>query len=377
MAQELGMEELEELEKNLNQIINECSSTNDALITLPEVFGKEYQEEFLNLWLAYLLNPRINGFGVEPLNALLSCVNDSRIDEADDVTVTLEHTFTDNGRRIDLLIETQKLIIGIENKIYSGEQENQTRDYWNSMQMCKKTEQTVCGIYLKPDWNNSKPCEDFSVVTYTQLLNALRSISYDHSRNHRKNFFFYEFILYTEEKLMAANETGFPQIGKDALFYLKNRKELEEVKSSHDTYVNKLGNWLESQIKEKAPELIVDSPKSKYWQFRESDAWKELNFHYELYWEKTGKKSIAELTMDDENVFLCMHLESANDKVKRQFHEARKKSNNQKEIKVEFSDEKKALESINKIIAELRSEDFQKQAKIAQECVKLLEKQPE
>lgn len=366
--------------KCIQNIIDKLADSNrlpekEELITLPGVFGKEYNEGFITSWLAYLLNPRVNGFGMAPLNALLKYAGAPAIDEEEDISIAQEYTFKDSGRRIDLLILTKDLVIGIENKIQSGEQEYQTIDYWRSLNSLCKTkddEQKIAyGIYLKPNWNTSIPCDDFITITYKDLLSALKAIEYDHSRDHRKNFYFYEFILYAEEILMTNSVAGFPIMKDNARIYMQGREIIEAAKSSLDNYIKELGSWLENQMKELAPHLIVDSPKPTYWQIRENDAWKNLNFHYELFWEGTRKKSIAELTQDDQNVLLCMHLEGANQEVKNRFRKARDKRLNEINIHVDFNSEEKALDSINKIIRELQSDNFKEQARIADECIRL------
>ncbi len=41
-------------------------------ITIPEIFGRSDDENFISDYVAYILDPYRNGIGIEPLQALLS-----------------------------------------------------------------------------------------------------------------------------------------------------------------------------------------------------------------------------------------------------------------------------------------------------------------
>ncbi|GEM_PF-497555 len=64
------------------------------------------------------------------------------------IKVIREYTIK-NDRRIDFLIETEKYVIGIEMKIYAGDQDDQLSDYWAALKrMCKNSEQKPILYYL-------------------------------------------------------------------------------------------------------------------------------------------------------------------------------------------------------------------------------------
>lgn len=332
----------------------------DPLITLPEVFDKESQEGFLTSWLSYLLNPKTNGFGVEPLKALLRCIDIERAFDEDEVVIEREFTFSEYGKRIDILITTSDLIIGIENKLYSGESGEQTEFYWRGMSnLAKSNKQSLLGIYLKPEANMSTPkCKNFKTVTYTKLCNELRSIEHDHCRNHRKNFFFYEFLLYVEDKLMLKSETGFPEITEDVKLYHENQMLLEKLEQNYENYNKEVGNWLRNRIEETSKsKFYAKSPTKFYWQIIESADWDEDSFHFELLWDKTGKKSISALTEED-NVWLCVHLEKRGSKLKKLFNTRGNKPPYKRKITVDFSNEEKSKQSIDKIVEMLKTDEF-------------------
>ncbi len=345
----------------------------DPTITLPEIFGQQDQENFVTYWLAYLLDPQVNGFGVEPLNALLRCVNKIQASDKEGIEIEREYIFKSSGKRIDLLITTPDLVIGIENKLYSGESGEQTKFYWDGMQKLLDSDQHKgkfpVGIYLKPEANQTEPiCEGFQLITYSDLCNELRSIEYDHCRNHRKNFFFYEFLLYVEEKLMQNNETGFPNITEGIKLYYDNREMLNQVKRDYDEFIGKIKGWLSDYIRDNYCKFKSGNLSYKFWQIVENDAWRTLDFHYELFWDKSDKNCILELTRND-SVRLCVHLESASAETKGKFGASRNTILREERIEVDFTSEEKAKESIDKIVNRLESLDFQKYAIIANRCI--------
>lgn len=343
-----------------------------SILTLPEIFGKQDQEVFATYWLAYLLNPQINGFGVGPLNALLRCIDANQVSEEDEIIIEREYTFENNGRRIDLLITTQEYLIGIENKLFSGEGDNQTESYWDGMTKIRDSRfrgKIVIGIYLKPEANICGPkCTQFKAVDYTAFAGALRSIEHDQRRDHRKNFYFYEFILYVEEKLMSRSASGFPGMSIDAKLYSENRKTLDQAKKSYDKFIKDLGDWLSERVKSLDDRFNAETPKDDYWQIFENDAWKKLNFHYELLWTKSGKRGIQNLTINDD-VFLCIHLESANNTRKEAFLQEDKSLPYSKKIDVDFSNEAKSLKSVERIVDALKLPEFQDYAAIANKLI--------
>lgn len=356
----------------LEDIINELrkyynSSTRQPVFTLPEIFSKQDRETFISAWLAYLLNSQNNGFGNAPLNALLGLMGEYSVDENEQVIVETEHTFTNNGRRIDILITTSSYLIGIENKLYSYEQFDQTNDYWKSMKsICKDKKELLC-IYLKPDANNSYPQNpNFKVITYAQLCEAFRSIPYDHCRDSRKNFFFYEFILYVEEKLMSRSNTGFPEMKEDVRWFHENSSILKKAQLNFNKFVSDLGVWLKNRIEELAPQFKSDLPKSSFWQIRDHEEWVKLNFHFELMWDNT--KCISEIIQQD-TVWLCIHLESARPEVKQFFGSPMGSSLHKERIEVDFSDEAHADESVMKIIKRLCDNPYREYAIKANECL--------
>lgn len=378
--------QLEEVISRLNQLYSE--GVKDTVITLPGVFGKQRNETFITAWLAYLLNPDVNGIGVTTLNALLRCYEKQSgretegllITDAEQIVVETEYTFAESGRRIDLLITTESYVIGIENKIDAGEHGDQTCDYWQGFktlcgfdrgsksQKLIKTKKAIA-IYLTPEANTCKPtCHNFVKITYTDWLHQLQEIPPDPTRSQRKDFIFTEFLLYVEEELMSKSKTGFPEMKEDVHLYHKNRVFLEKAKKDYDDYYKKLSTWLGEQLNAIDGGFHAGLIQSEYWQMWENPDWKDIVFHFELNWRKTQKR-LLEITEDDE-VWLYAHIESKDKSITDCFSNYRGKNELvEKKVKVNFSDETKARESLVTITKLLRTSDYRDAAEEANKCL--------
>jgi hypothetical protein len=92
------------------------------------------KETTLSYVIADLLDPRgTHGQGVLFLNALLRAIKQPEVHVRDAIRVQREF-MTKNTRRIDILIETPTSLIGIENKPFARQGENQLIDYHKDLE---------------------------------------------------------------------------------------------------------------------------------------------------------------------------------------------------------------------------------------------------
>lgn len=90
-------------------------------------------ENTLSRLVADLLDPQgTHGQGTVFLNAFLTSLRLPRVGPNDPVRVRREAP-TAEGRRIDLVIETPRLLLGIENKPWAGQRPTQLRDYLDAL----------------------------------------------------------------------------------------------------------------------------------------------------------------------------------------------------------------------------------------------------
>lgn len=167
---------------------------------------------------------------------------------------------------------------------------------------------------------------------------------------------------------MSQSAYGFPGMSNDAKLYSDNREIVEQAKKSYDRFIKDLGDWLSERVKSLDSRFNAETPKDVFWQIFENDAWKKLNFHYELYWEKSGKRGIQNLTSSDK-VFLSIHLEGASNKSKEMFGQGKGTTLYEEQISVDFSNEASSVSTVKKIVEILQSSKFQAYAAKANKLI--------
>jgi PD-(D/E)XK nuclease superfamily len=154
------------------------------------------RETALSRVLAELLDPRgSHGQGVLFLNALLQLIGCEAIQPLDrNVRVQTEAPVPIEGnpvpRRIDILVETPTLLLGIENKKWTGESSNQLRDYGCHLKKTARENQTCKLIFI----SNDEPSEGVAAIQFPY-----------HRKNHEKTV---EHWLQSVRKDIQAKRVG-------------------------------------------------------------------------------------------------------------------------------------------------------------------------
>ena len=322
---------------------------NDSSWTLPEIFSRQWHENFISSWLAYLFNPSRNGLGTFPLEKLFEAYDGGEhlknlleaYDEGKhaledfDIEVEREESFSKGKakkRRIDILIYVKKSdkliqIIGIENKLRTGEGYKQTEEYFDSLKQIAEeafNKKPVC-IYLHPEQNppGISKHEGFEAITYRTLVEKLKTIPTEIKRDARKSFYLEEFIMYAEEFLMV-NAISNNEIVE---IYRKHKKTLENAKEAYDSYARRfdegfLRDVIERAFPSDADEYSFNFGPNKcpwWWQIFKPEwhKWGIYVFHYEIW--KEGNGFLYELRGQEVN--LCVQLEPKNTVAKKWFKE--------------------------------------------------------
>lgn len=291
--------------KDVCKELQECKQEMQPK-SIPEIFGIQYKEVYITQWLGYLLDPNKNGLEslcLMPLNALLSAgdyseiPNDTNIKQ---IKVYTEYVF-ENNRRIDIYIETPQCLIGIENKIWSCEQENQTHDYAKSLNEIAKGLKEVRCIYLYPELNEKAAQDDrFHSVTYRQLHDKLKNIDLDYTKD-RNHWILNEFIKYVEENLMEA----YPEFTKSARIYYENLPTILSAQEEFDKFADNVEAWLLNNLP--APFISYNRKiNGGWWAIVKDKKWNDLFFHYEIIWQKEKTIAVAE------ELKIVIHLETKN-----------------------------------------------------------------
>ncbi len=215
-------------------------------LTIPAIFNRSYDENFISDYLAYILDPEINGIGVAPLNALLNLVDEDSIASDSAVKIDREFTFKDGGR-IDFLIHLdEEKIIGIENKITAFEGVNQTASYDKSI-ASEFPNTTPCLIFLTPqDTQATSP--HFKTLKYTNLFKALRELPFSSLADIHKNVLWEDFLAHLEEYIIMGNKTL--DLNEKTRLYLKHQNMLDELTRSLEEDAKNRQNYALARIKE-------------------------------------------------------------------------------------------------------------------------------
>ncbi len=162
--------------KALLDAFNELPPTPQRDPTTLELSGYPHLENVYSNILAFFLDPeRGHGFGPLFLESLLSVAGYEAIQDGEEVEVNREE-ITGTRKRIDLVISTDTLIVGIENKIYHP-LHNDLEDYRQHLTKKAKAngnERRVCKILLGLNFpNNDQELSGFKPVTYESYFGEI------------------------------------------------------------------------------------------------------------------------------------------------------------------------------------------------------------
>jgi hypothetical protein len=259
--------------------------------TIPGIFNKTYDENFLSDYLAYILNPFENGIGMAPLNKLLELSKTGEITPLEeslspkDISLEREYTFRDQ-KRIDLLINVKdEFIITIENKILSIEGNEQTKNYTNALNIEFPEHSHIC-FFLSPSFN-SKPLSDgFLPLSYMELYEMLKPLVKHPFRSDRKRILFMEFVLHVKEYIMTSSSLDLSEKSK---LYLKHKDVIDDLLTSFRNNTKDHFNYISEIIKNVFPEdkseWIFDFNPDRTYQKVFKSNWpnnRELNIHFEF-----------------------------------------------------------------------------------------------
>jgi len=200
------------------------------IITIPAVFNRTYDENFISDYLAYILHPVKSGLGYSPIKSLLHIAQITipiSALEGTSFEIIREYQLSENSR-IDILLILRKLkiVIAIENKIYSNEGYNQTIRYSENISQIFH-EYTRVLFFLTPSGVTPKS-SDFQRLSYSDLLTAFRTIV-PAQLSERDRFFFSDFLLHVENYIMKSADLRLSEKSK---LYLENFDMIKDIQSS-------------------------------------------------------------------------------------------------------------------------------------------------
>lgn len=309
----MGIQELFEALKTLSP-----SETIKPVHTMPYIFGKERKENFMSDWLAFVLNPQLNGIGTEPIKIFLDKfaekarkknipipfdridVDDLYFDIGDDAEYSKcrEVSLGDDGR-IDFLIDVYKseadvdedknnvlFRIAIENKIYSYEGYEQTGRYYNAIKsICPECD----NVYILLTLEETEPqCGNFINITYNDFIPELKRIPLNFVDDLRKAFLVNEFIVHMEKIMDSKKETLM--FDNDDKLVIANIEQLKEVMDRYENVLYKFYSSLETMefLADDGWNCYQQKKNKTFLQFYKTE-WEDYRIHYEIFSKNNGK----------------------------------------------------------------------------------------
>lgn len=175
--------------ENIYSILNkykEKENKSGNNISILKISGKDHDEVVICRLIAFLLNPKENhNQDVKFLNLFLDEIGET-IQQNENFDVITEFP-TDQGRRIDIVLKSNKRFIPIEVKIYASDQKEQCVHYYNYSHSNYNAEKV---FYLTPyehtpdesSKGDLKPGETLKLITFKeQILNWLENCEKDNS----------------------------------------------------------------------------------------------------------------------------------------------------------------------------------------------------
>ncbi len=189
--------------------------------TFMEIAGYPHFENVCSNILKFYLQPNNeHGFGTLFLDVLATLIDEEIELDWQGVEVRREEA-TENRKRVDLVIESDNYIIGVENKIHAGIDNNPFDDYSNHLESLSKGRK-VCKVLLSLHLiaPSSKLCGFYPISYEIFFLKVLKSIdSYSLAVNEPHTTFLQDFIL-TMQNLRQTT-----MLDRQRLEYFRNNQQ--------------------------------------------------------------------------------------------------------------------------------------------------------
>ena len=167
-------------------------------------------------------------------------------------------------------------MIGIENKIYSFEGDNQTISYEKGLrsdyERCK-----IYPIFLTPA-GQAPRSKEFQAVSYRDLLKALREIRYSVLNDMHKTVIWEDFLSHLEEYIVMTN--GKFEISDKTHLYIEHAKMIEGLRKSYLDDAQKTYDFVTGSIKNSLVGDWVFNFQSRYgFQEIQRESWRLGKFY--------------------------------------------------------------------------------------------------
>ena len=220
------------------ELLHEFESLPDTLKSesIFNVAGYPHYENVCSNILAFYLNPNNeHGLGSLLLSSLMELAGGNESYQ-DNIQISRE-TSTNKGGRLDIVIETDNQIIGIENKIFHH-LNNDLTDYSDTLdKWAKRNELDTVKIILsiKKEENES----DFVCITYEELWSKTRKNLGDYVSTSSQKWLLYLIdFMDTIDKFNGDNM----ELDKNDQFFIDNEDRINALLNDRNKFISKLNN---------------------------------------------------------------------------------------------------------------------------------------
>lgn len=255
-----------------NQITRPLINAGFAKYNVFDILNINRQELRHSDFLAFLLDPNKSGeIGLQFLRNFLTLLSKDIVSDQlgffdmlygniEKVNVSRE-VAVKNGR-IDILIELeitkgnkQQIVIAIENKVDTGEHDNQLGKYKEFLSSGRYKDHTKVMLYLSPD--KSEPSDgDWTAIDYEFVYTVLNRIDTETADNTIKT------LVNDYKKTIRSefNMTNDDELKRQAVeIYKKNRQVLDFIFDSKPDWVKETAKIIRAFLKEHGAELESDN----------------------------------------------------------------------------------------------------------------------
>lgn len=254
-----------------NEITRPLVNAGFAKYNVFDILNINRQELRHSDFLAFLLDPNKSGeIGSQFLRTFLTLLAKDIVPQLDffnmlygnieRVNVSRE-VAVQNGR-IDILIELeitkekkQKIVIAIENKVDTGEHDNQLGKYKEFLSSGRFKDHTKVMLYLSPD--KSEPSDsDWTAIDYGFIYTVLNRVDTETADNTIKTLVGdYKKTIRSEFKMTNNDELK----QKAVEIYKKNRQVLDFIFNSKPDWIKETAKIIRAFLKEHGAELESDN----------------------------------------------------------------------------------------------------------------------
>lgn len=262
--------------------------------TFLDIIQKSNNENLISDYLAFLLNPNLNGIGDYLIKSIISYTYpdaESGMYDFSDVEITREYAF-DDSTRIDILIrsESENVIIGIENKIYDHEHSKQTYNYQKQIEL-KFEGSDVYLIFLAPYQAEELSSDKFIWLTYKELYSLLSKINMDTFTEFDHLKFYQDFSLHIKNNFM--DSIAEIKISEKTKLYVEHKTIIDDLVNSYKQDCDAIRIFAKQIADGFFSEqwgAIVSPWGSGVWQAVCKQEWyvKNVYSHFEWWWHHSG-----------------------------------------------------------------------------------------